>query len=119
MARSYSADDVLRWLQGGDRVVFWCPGCNSTHQVRVVGDGRPPPLWSWNGNMVQPTFQPSIKVTTPWSRDEQDEHDDICHSFVTDGRIQFLDDCTHKLAGQTVPLPVWPHARGEWGGIDE
>ena len=33
--------------------------------------------------------------------------DDICHSFVTDGRIQFLGDCTHKLAGQTVDLPDW------------
>lgn len=28
----------------------------------------------------------------------------ICHSFVTDGNIQFLSDCTHSLAGQTVPL---------------
>jgi len=29
----------------------------------------------------------------------------VCHSFVTDGRIQFLGDCTHNLAGQTVDLP--------------
>jgi hypothetical protein len=28
----------------------------------------------------------------------------ICHSFIKDGMIQFLDDCTHALAGQTVPL---------------
>lgn len=32
----------------------------------------------------------------------------VCHSFVTDGRIQFLGDCTHALAGQTVDLPTWP-----------
>jgi hypothetical protein len=32
--------------------------------------------------------------------------DHRCHSFVVDGQIQFLGDCTHKLAGQTVPLPV-------------
>jgi hypothetical protein len=31
----------------------------------------------------------------------------VCHSFVTDGRIQFLGDCTHALAGQTVDLPEW------------
>jgi hypothetical protein len=30
-----------------------------------------------------------------------------CHSFVTDGRIQFLGDCTHHPVGQTVPLPPW------------
>ena len=29
----------------------------------------------------------------------------VCHSFVTDGRIQFLGDCTHDLAGHTVELP--------------
>ena len=27
------------------------------------------------------------------------------HSYVTDGRIQYLSDCTHPLAGQTVDLP--------------
>ena len=27
--------------------------------------------------------------------------------FVTDGNIQFLADCTHALAGQTVPMPDW------------
>lgn len=34
----------------------------------------------------------------------------LCHSFVTDGRIQFLTDSTHELAGQTVDLPEWPYA---------
>lgn len=29
----------------------------------------------------------------------------VCHSFVRDGQIEFLGDCTHSLAGQTVPLP--------------
>ena len=43
--------------------------------------------------------------------------DDVCHSFVTDGRIQFLGDCTHKLAGQTVNIPEWPYAAGSYGGI--
>jgi hypothetical protein len=32
----------------------------------------------------------------------------VCHSFVTDGRIQFLGDCTHALANQTVELPDLP-----------
>ena len=29
----------------------------------------------------------------------------VCHSFVVDGRIQFLGDCTHELACQTVDIP--------------
>ena len=28
----------------------------------------------------------------------------VCHSFVNDGQVQFLDDCTHELAGQTLLL---------------
>ena len=28
-----------------------------------------------------------------------------CHSFVRSGRIEFLSDSTHALAGQTVDLP--------------
>lgn len=36
----------------------------------------------------------------------------ICHSFVVDGQMQMLGDCTHALAGQTVPIPPWPR-RGE------
>lgn len=28
----------------------------------------------------------------------------VCHSFIKDGQIQYLDDCTHRLKNQTVPL---------------
>ena len=32
----------------------------------------------------------------------------ICHSFVKHGHWVFLDDCTHDMKGQTVPLPPLP-----------
>lgn len=31
----------------------------------------------------------------------------VCHSFVTDGKIRFLNDCTHDKAGQILDLPEW------------
>jgi hypothetical protein len=31
-----------------------------------------------------------------------------CHSFIRNGQWEFLGDCAHKLAGQTVPLPPLP-----------
>lgn len=118
---------ILRSLQGG-RVAFWCPGCHEAHQVGV-GQG-PGPRWGYNGNPDAPTFTPSILVRGTRSdlTDEQidrifEEHKTldererllaerrratVCHSFVTDGRIRFLGDCTHDLAGQTVDLPEWP-----------
>ena len=105
----------LRSLQGG-RVAFMCPGCRERHAIPV----RPAvPGWDYNGNPNAPTFQPSIKVSGKQvDRDENGKWsgewvrgadgkplDMCCHSFVTAGRIQYLDDSTHALAGQTVDLP--------------
>ena len=108
-------------------LMFWCPGCNSAHRIQHgAGSG---PRWSWNGNAERPTFSPSVLVTSGhhvrgyngegcWcdfnaeciskGEDPASFTCGICHSFVTDGRIQFLSDCTHALAGQTVDLPAWP-----------
>lgn len=71
---------------------FECPGCGIMHAVNVAGDGN---VWTFNGDTERPTFTPSILIRNA----------EVCHSFVTDGRIQFLNDCTHALAGQTVELP--------------
>ncbi|MBP2232456.1 hypothetical protein J2847_005785 [Azospirillum agricola] len=87
---------ILRSVEG-NRLMFWCPGCDAAHAVRV-GSGSG---WTYNGNPDKPTFTPSILFNpggeTPGVP--------LCHSFVTDGRIQFLGDSTHPLAGQTVDLP--------------
>jgi len=97
---------VLRGAQNGG-LLFWCPGCDGAHQV-TVGDGLGP-RWGYNGNPKSPTFTPSILVTYNGSDAGVDGAPPAtCHSFVTDGRIQFLGDCTHALAGQTVDLPEWP-----------
>ena len=103
----------------GNRVHFWCPGCDEVHGITVG-------TWAWNGDLDLPTFTPSILIRgNQWPKDEYPEHhkpahsrvapgdDTICHSFVTGGRVQFLSDCTHALAGQTVDLPAWPY--GEQG----
>jgi hypothetical protein len=79
---------------------FECPGCEMVH--RIMHRPGPEPRWGWNGNLESPTFTPSVLVRYSWS-----DGDRVCHSFVTDGRIQFLGDCTHALAGQTVDLPAW------------
>lgn len=95
----------LRSLEGG-RVMFWCPGCDGAHQVGI-GEGSGP-RWGYNGNPDAPTFTPSVNVTYNGPDAGVDGAPPaICHSFVTDGRIQFLGDCTHALAGQTVELPDW------------
>lgn len=86
---------------GDGKVRFDCPACDAPHAVRVEGEGRP--RWTWNGDGDRPTFQPSVFVNPPGQF--HNPAVPSCHSFVTDGSIQFLSDCTHALAGQTVELP--------------
>jgi hypothetical protein len=76
---------------------FMCPGCNRSHSIPTEGGNA----WCWNKSMDKPTFAPSIFV----NRGKTNPSVPQCHSYVTDGRIQFLNDCSHTLAGQTVELP--------------
>ena len=109
---------VLRSLEG-NRLAFMCPGCKETHAI-YHGEGVGA-RWGWNGNADKPTFTPSVLVRSghyapgyqdscwcTWHRDHPDKSVRFsckqCHSFIVDGNIQFLSDCSHELAGQTVPL---------------
>lgn len=104
-------------LVGGGLLGFCCPGCGVEHMVRV--EGEPPGRWSFDGNLNAPTLAPSVMVraTEPLSDEAYDAwragaplpepRPTTCHSFVRAGRIQFLADCSHPLAGQTVDLPEW------------
>jgi hypothetical protein len=78
----------------GEIYLFQCPGCGYSHWVRDHGK----PRWSIFGlENNSPTVSPSILVRGQYR----------CHSFIRDGNIQFLSDCTHNLAGKTVELPDW------------
>ena len=71
--------------------IFQCPGCGFAHWFG-------PPRWTWNGDYDKPTVNPSIVTVGVEPK---------CHSFIRDGKIQFLNDCTHALKGQTVEIPDW------------
>ena len=40
-------------------------------------------------------------------REEFDRKQTICHVFIKEGKIEYLSDCTHSLAGTTIDLPDW------------
>lgn len=109
---------------GDEGLTFFCPGCGDHHSIRTKGATA----WGWNGDVEKPTFTPSVLVRSGhyvpgrdkdgcWctynaEREAKGEKPskfkcEVCHSFVKDGQMQFLSDCTHALAGQTVPLPEW------------
>lgn len=49
-------------------------------------------VWKWNGSMDAPTFRPSI---LNGGKSDGSNIKNVCHSYVTDGQIQFLADSTH------------------------
>jgi len=86
------------YSENGDRYLFRCPGCEHLHVV----DSR----WHFNHNYKLPTFQPSVLNKSLQYNDELDKMEPhVCHLFITNGQISFLNDCSHELAGQTVELP--------------
>jgi hypothetical protein len=113
---------ILRRRPDG-RLSFWCPGCQAAHDVSVGIGGA----WDWNGDAERPTFSPSLLMRQghyaysgeprehcwcTYNRDHPLKPAPFscqqCHSFVRDGQIEFLSDCSHDLAGKTVPIPDWP-----------
>lgn len=103
----YAGGSEARWLKLREAVntdgshyawLWWCPGCQHPHQC----DKR----WKFNGNLERPTFEPSILVTDNFSA--EDGGPGRCHSFVRDGKIEYLGDCTHSFKGLTIELPDWP-----------
>lgn len=49
--------------------------------------------------MDRPTIEPSILI-----RFARGDSPVVCHSFVRAGVVDFLGDCTHALAGQSVAM---------------
>ena len=63
--------------------------------IQIKGTRKGTGNWSWNGSVDSPTLKPSVLSKQPPI---------VCHSFVTDGKIHFLADCTHEHAGKTLDL---------------
>lgn len=79
-----------------ERFIFECPGCGCLHFFDKS--------WKFNNDFEKPTAKPSLLVfpSKPEKR---------CHSFVTGGKIQFLDDCFHDLKNQTVEIPDFDESK--------
>ncbi len=66
---------------------FECPGCKTMHEFTTNPKFRTGGVWTFNGNLDQPSFSPSLLVNK-----------------ITDGKIKFYDNCDHDLKNQTVEL---------------
>ena len=71
-----------------------CRACGSH-----LYDGR----WTFNGDRERPTFRASM-LTRLDPRPGNSHPAQVCHSYVTDGRIEYLADCSHEWKGQTLDM---------------
>lgn len=77
--------------------LHFCPGCKWMHVIYTDPKAQPNGhVWQFDGNMEAPTFSPSVNIVGQ------------CHYYLRAGRIEFMSDCRHTLAGQTVDLPDIP-----------
>ncbi len=84
-------------------ISFWCAGCSTAHYVPTKNGTQSDKGWDWNGSLERPTLSPSVLVHEA-KEEEGLIHMPRCHSYVRDGRIEYLADCGHSLAGQTIDL---------------
>ncbi len=78
---------MARLVIRGNTYLFYCPGCGKLHCVDNT--------WDFNGNVNYPTLNPSVLYL---------EHP-RCHSFITNGVIEYMTDCDHWLSGRKAMLP--------------
>lgn len=72
---------------------FHCVGCGHSHGFDDT--------WTLSGSIENPTVQPSL--LTRWNFGEENK-ENICHLFITEGRLHYLGDCTHEYAGKIVDM---------------
>lgn len=98
-----------------EQYFFHCPGCKVGHQFNTrrskatmefnTKHGLGNPLWKFNGDVNNPTFHPSLLYQ--WEEGDA-KVKKVCHLFLRNGVLEFLNDCTHELAGQKFNLPDEP-----------
>jgi hypothetical protein len=83
------------------------------------GTGR----WTWNGDIEKPTLRPSVLTQCghfdphfkagdscwcTYNKEHPNEPSPFycfrCHTWINDGKAQFLPDCSHELVGKTLDL---------------
>lgn len=80
---------------------FHMPGPCGKLMLPVCRVTKVDKAWLWNGDIYAPTLKPSLLTTIG---PDEDGKKTICHTWITDGKVEYLSDCTHDLKGQTLDL---------------
>jgi hypothetical protein len=85
--------EILPDMPQHHQFLYWCEGCGYEHAFALKSEGG---HHSFNGDLNNPTVSPSLVDNFSAGR--------MCHSFINEGKIKYLGDCTHHLAIKTVEL---------------
>lgn len=90
-------NDKVYEVKDGDKTTGYIITSPDTGQD-IMFDNR----WTFNGDFEHPTFWPSMVVDIK----HEVPSDGLVreHFFVRNGKIQYLRDCNHEMAGQTVDM---------------
>lgn len=94
------AVEAIKVIHKDGHLQWECPA-SICGNVRIPVEG--PKAWQWNGSLDSPTITPSVKVDWYFG-EEPNKQTFCCHCTIADGLVSFCADCTHELAGQTVPM---------------
>jgi len=81
--------------------LFYCPGCRVEHLFRTVDyeiDGEQKTGWDFDGDLVAPSFTPSLVVNGEIPSER-------CHLILKNGYLDYMHDCFHALKNKKIPLP--------------
>lgn len=73
--------------------LYYCEGCKTSHAFGLKSEGG---NHDFNMDLNNPTVSPSLVANfSPGT---------MCHSFIRNGKIEYLNDCWHDLKGRTIEL---------------
>lgn len=81
----------FKYSDGTVQCLYYCPGCKQEHAFN-------PKVHDYNDDSYRPTVKQSLLYTNP-------QKYRVCHAFIKEGMIQYMEDCWHDLKGKTVQLP--------------
>lgn len=80
---------------------FHCPGCEIEHKIFLYPyKSQTGASWDFVGTLKKPSVVPDIVN----KRQLDNGSEELCHLHLLAGKLWFLNNCTHKLAGEVIDL---------------
>lgn len=79
---------------------FPCPGCSARHFIPTKVSDAEGRRWAFNDDFEKPSFTPAIRSVI----EHENAPSEVCCVWISKGRLDFTDECTHKLRGKIVDM---------------